>query len=165
MESSFSIGRGNMIEQQSFDYQMEINQLKEQFDFDFVALALVQAAEYCHEFKWEYVSGNRSNRYKRIVLQTGNGVAGHVFKTGKPMLVTDTVAVLGAENLYNLPIVVAEGLTSFGAIPLYKYNRVKGVLLVAYRDNRKMTSMLFTKFQEVIGPNFGPFYSKEMVKD
>ena len=45
--------------------------------------------------------------------------------------------------LYNYPIVVAEGLKSFGAIPLYKYNRVKGVLLVGYRTEKKLTPRRF----------------------
>ena len=65
------------------------------FGFDFVALALVQSAEHRFELKWEYATGNQSNRYKRIVLQTGKGVAGHVFKTGKPFLVEDVEKMLG----------------------------------------------------------------------
>jgi len=153
-----------MSEQQPFNYQFEIKQLKEHFDFDFVALALVQPAEFQYELKWVFAAGNKSDRFKRIVLQTGKGVAGHVFKSGKPMLVTDTAGILEEKELFNFPIVVAEELTSFGAIPLFKYNRVKGVLLVAYRDNRKITAEVFWQFRKLVGPRFGPFYNKEMVK-
>lgn len=148
-----------------FNYQQEIEQLKAHFGFDFVAVALVQSADRHFELKWEYAAGNQSNRYRRIVLQTGKGVAGHVFKTGKPFLVRDVEVLLDKKDLFNYPIVVSEGLKSFGAIPLYKYNRVKGVLLVGYRAGKSLTSQEFENFKQVIGPRFGPFYNGEKVKE
>ena len=123
-----------MAGQKDFDYQQEIECLRDHFDFDFVGLALVQSVELRFELKWVFATGNRSNRYQRVVLQTGKGVAGHVFKTGKPFLVEDAEKMLGKRDLYNYPIVVSEGLKSFGAIPLYKNNCVKGVLLVGLSD-------------------------------
>lgn len=150
--------------QQQFDFQEEIERLRAYFGFDFVGVALVQPAERRFELKWEYATGNKSNRYRRIVLQTGKGVAGHVFKTGKPFLVQDVATMFGKNDLFNYPIVEAEGLKSFGAMPLYKYNRVKGVLLVGYRTDNKLTAEGFLEFQRVIGSEFGPFYNKEMVK-
>ncbi|KAA0955785.1 GAF domain-containing protein [Sporosarcina sp. ANT_H38] len=152
-----------MSGQMIFDYQQEIERLRDDFDFDFVGLALVQSVELRFEMKWEFATGNRSNRYRRIVLKTGKGVVGRVFKTGKPFLVEDAEKTLGRKDLYNYPIVVAEGLKSFCAIPLYKYNCVKGVLLVGYRTENKLTQEDFIGFQQVIGPKFGPFYNKEMV--
>ncbi|MHA6258809.1 GAF domain-containing protein [Sporosarcina sp. CAU 1771] len=150
--------------QKTFNYQQEIDQIKHLFDFDFVALALVQQSEQRFAIKWECVSGNRSTRYKRIRLQSGKGIAGLVFKTGKPILAEDVNTTFGLSDLYNYPIIVAEGLESFGAIPLYKYNRVQGVLLVAFRTKDKMTTDLFEALKLEIGPSFGPFYNKEMVK-
>ena len=132
-----------MNAQKSFNYQQEIDGLKDLFGFDFVALALVQPVEHRFEMKWEYVIGNQSTRYRRIVMQTGKGVGGVVFKSGKPLLVEDVDAMLGKDDLFNYPIVIAEGLKSFGAIPLYKYDRVKGVLLAAYRTENKMTPKSF----------------------
>lgn len=148
-----------------FNYQQEIEQVKAHFGFDFVAIALVQSAERHFELKWEFAAGNQSNRYRRIVLQTGKGVAGHVFKTGKPFLVGDVEEMLDSKDLFNYPIVVSEGLKSFGAIPLYKYNRVKGVLLVGYRAGKKLTPQEFEDFKQVIGPTFGPFYNGEKVQE
>ncbi len=147
-----------------FNYEQRIGQLKEEFDFDLVALALVQPAEQRFGLKWEYTSGNISNRYHRIVLQTGKGVAGNVFKTGKPFLAVTVDEIRMKADYFNYPIVVAEKLTSFGAIPLYKYNRVHGVLLVAFRDERQVTPELFEEFRNSVGPKFGPYYNKEMVK-
>lgn len=154
-----------MDELKAFDYQQKIVQLKAQHGYDFVGIALVQSAEQNFELKWEFAAGNQSNRYRRIVLQTGKGIAGHVFKTGKPYLVEDVGETLGTKDLFNYPIVVSEGLKSFGAIPLYKDNRVIGVLLVGYRDGKQLTPEGFEEFKRVIGPRFGPFYSEEKVKD
>ncbi|MBE1555835.1 GAF domain-containing protein [Sporosarcina limicola] len=154
-----------MNSQGNFDYQKEIEQIKDRFDFDFVAIALVQSAERRFELRWVFVTGNQSNRYRKIVLQTGKGVAGRVFKTGKPMLVEDAETILGKNDLFNYPIIVTERLKSFGAIPLYKYNRVKGVLLVGYRTENTLTLEGFTEFQQVIGSEFGPFYNKEMIEN
>lgn len=154
-----------MNELNEFDFQYEIEQLKAHYGYDFIGVALVQSAKRHYELKWEFVTGNRSNRYKRIVLQTGKGIAGHVFKTGKPFLVKDVDETLIEKNLFNYPIVVSEGLKSFGAVPLYKDNRVKGVLLVGYRDGIKITEDDFKHFKQGIGPRFGPFYNEEKVKD
>lgn len=150
--------------QNGFDYQQEIEQLRTVFGFDFIGLALQQSAVQRFELKWTHVSGNLSDRYKRIVLQSGKGVAGNVIKTGKPSLVEDVKISLSADELFNYPIVVAEKLTSFGAIPLFKNNRVQGVLLVAYRDERRLTPQKFKDFRDWIGPKFGPYSNKEMVK-
>ncbi|MEK3936079.1 GAF domain-containing protein [Sporosarcina sp. FSL W7-1349] len=150
--------------QQDFDYQQEIESLRDRFKFDFIGLALIQAADQRFEHKWTYVSGNLSDRYKRIVLQSGKGVAGNVIKTGKPTLVEDVAQGFSADELFNYPIVVAEKLSSYGAIPLYKNNRVQGVLLVAYRENRRLTPQQFKEFKDAIGPRFGPYYNMEMVK-
>lgn len=147
----------------TFNYEQEMERIKNLFGFDFIALGLMQSAEQKYVIKWTYALGNRSNRYRRIVLKTGKGVAGNVFKTGKPLLVTDVKSELSEINLFNYPIVRAESLTSFGAIPLYKNNRVYGVLLVAFRDEQRITPEYFAEFREVIGPKFGHFYKEEMV--
>ncbi|MBB4823006.1 nitrogen regulatory protein A [Sporosarcina luteola] len=151
------------MKQEVFNIQQEIERIKEEFDFDYVGVALVQSPDRRFELRWKHVTGNQSDRHRRISLQSGKGIAGLVFKTGKPMFVADADEELGREDLYNYPIVVAEGLKSFGAIPLYKYNRVKGVLLVGYRTEEKLTVEVFQEFRKRIGLEFGPFYSKEMV--
>ena len=149
--------------QSSFNYEKELEFLKNSFGFDFIALALVQSAEHRFAPKWEYAIGNRSDRYSRIILQTGKGIAGHVFKTGKPLHVKDAEELMQKDEFYNYPIVISEGLTSFGAIPLYKSNCVQGVLLVAYRGERKLGKKMFLELQQAVGSKFGPYYNKEMV--
>ncbi|MFC5605029.1 GAF domain-containing protein [Sporosarcina koreensis] len=154
-----------MKERVGFDFQQEIECLKGLFGFDYIGIALVQSPERRFELRWMYVAGNRSERYRRLKLQSGKGLAGLVFKTGKPMFVGDVDEEWSADNLFNYPIIVTEGLKSFGAIPLYKYNRVNGVLLVGYRTGGRLTGEQFEQFKQEIGTEFGPFYNKEMVND
>lgn len=154
-----------MKDRMGFNYEQETERLKELFGFDFVGIALIQSPERGFELRWSYVTGNRNERCLRITLQSGKGLAGLVFKTGKPMFVGDVDEEWSGDNLFNYPIVATEGLKSFGAIPLYKYNRVKGVLLVGYRTGGKLTDKQFEDFKQEIGEEFGPFYNKEMVND
>lgn len=147
-----------------FDYQEKIEQICKDFGFHFGALALIQPANDQCRLKWEYATGNQSDRYKRIKLQSNKGIAGTVFKTGKPMFIQDTKVLIDANGLYNYPIVAAEALKCFGAIPLFKYNRVVGILLVGNREDKKMTEDGFTRFIQDVGPVFGPLYYKEMLQ-
>lgn len=65
------------------NYQQEIDDIRKRWKFDFVSLALVQPAEDRFVLTWQYVSGNMNDRYKRIVLHSGKGVAGIVLKQEK----------------------------------------------------------------------------------
>ncbi|WP_153733259.1 GAF domain-containing protein [Sporosarcina obsidiansis] len=151
--------------QQSFNFQLAIEQLKETLRVDFIGLALVDFSKHHYELKWRFVAGNLSLRYRKIVLNSGKGIAGLVFKTGKPMLVEDAEERLGEKDLYNYPVVVFEKLKSFGAIPLFRDDHVQGVLLIGYREPKKLTVESFEQFKQAVGPQFGPFHHKERLKD
>jgi nitrogen regulatory protein A len=154
-----------MAKQRIFNFQHELELIKEQFDFDLVALALIQSVKINCEIRWIFSIGNKTERFRKTVLQSGKGIAGQVFKSGKSMLFEDVEVAIEQADLFNYPIVVAEELKSFGAIPLYKYNRVEGVLLVGYRESGKLTSEKFVEFKKFVGAEFGPFYDKEMVQE
>src|SRR5690625_3786863 len=105
-------------------HQSIINQLREQLDYDFVSLAFAQSAADRFVLTWQYAAGNLNNRYRRIVLQTGKGIAGIVFKTGKPMLIPNVQNFTSHDELMNYPIIVSERLNSLVSIPLFQYGRV-----------------------------------------
>lgn len=144
------------------DYQLEINKIREQFGFDFVALNLVNTIDNSPILKWQYASGNLNNRYQRIVLNPGKGIAGTVFKTGKPMTIKNVDKEISMTELLRCPIVVAESLKSLGAVPLWESNRVAGVLLVGFREPYKLTDFLFNEFLQSIATGFCSFDTKEM---
>ena len=153
-----------MNEKSPFNYMKELQKLKDSFNFDFIALALAQPIEHYFVHKWEYTLGNRSDRFKRIMLKPGKGIAGHVFKTGKALLVHDVEKTIMPSELFNYPVVATERLKSFGAIPLYQNGRVKGVLLGAYRERQQMTMQKFSEFKQVVDATFGSYYTEDMVK-
>ena len=144
------------------DYQLEINQIRNQFGFDFVALNIVNTIDYSPILKWQFASGNLNNRYQRMVLHPGKGIAGTVFKTGKPMLVKNIHQEIPMNELHCYPIIVAEGLKSLGAVPLWENYRVAGVLLVGFRIEDSLTDRLFDEFQQSIASGFCSFNTKEM---
>lgn len=154
-----------MTAQKVKNFQLKIDELKETLQADFVGLALVDLNKFHHELKWRYVTGNISLRYRKIVLHSGKGVAGNVFKTGKPMRIENVETCMNEQDLYNYPIVVFEKLKSFGAIPLFRGDHVQGVLLIGYREVNQLTSDKFEQFKHAVGPQFGPFHMKERLKN
>ena len=144
------------------DYQLEIDQIRDQFGFDFVALNIVNSIDNSPILKWQYASGNLNNRYQRIVLHPGKGIAGTVFKTGKPMIIKNVDNEVPMNDLLRYPIVVAESLKSIGAVPLWESNRVVGVLLVGFREQYKLTDVIFDELQHSISSGFCSFDTKEM---
>lgn len=124
------------------DYQTEIERIRLATGCDIIALALVETAENQYELRWKYASGNLNNRFKQIVLQSGRGVAGLVFKTGKPLLMSSISDFVEKDNLFNYPILTLEKLKSIGALPLWHDGRVAGVLLGGFREDLRMTEDL-----------------------
>lgn len=147
------------------DFQKVITAIKEKYEVDLVTLAFIQPAQLEYVLTWQYAIGNINNRLKRIVLQSGKGIAGQVFKSGKPMLVRNVFAEFPERNLFNYPIIVSEKIKSFCALPLYKKNKVQGVLLLGFREEDKMTDELFEKIIYSVHIDFPKYYGKEMAKN
>ncbi|BFH62712.1 MULTISPECIES: GAF domain-containing protein [Paenibacillus] len=148
------------MKDQPNNYQDEIDKLRARFQFDFVSMALVQPAEDRFVLTWQYASGNINERYKRIVLHSGKGIAGMVFKTGKPILIQNVNKDIQSSDLYNYPIIIAEQLKSLGAVPLWEGMRVMGVLLVGYREKDRLGEAAFNQFQKELGTDFETFLAK-----
>ncbi|CAM4179149.1 GAF domain-containing protein [Paenibacillus macerans] len=146
----------------SSDYQFKIDQLREQAGYDFAALAFAQTAVNDYVITWQFASGNLNERYKRIVLQSGKGIAGIVFKTGIPILVTSVREQLNPKELINYPIVMSEKLTGLAAIPLYLADRVEGVLLIGCRGGQTMPQDTLQALYGALHGRFGDFAVKEL---
>ncbi|MEY2191745.1 GAF domain-containing protein [Neobacillus sp. BF23-41] len=101
---------------------------------EFVALALQN--EVGPDVRWHYASANLNDKYKRITVRFGKGIAGKIISSGSPMMITDFPnGVIGKVTDY--PIMLAEKLVSSYAVPLF-FNAVpKGVLLIG---NRRTTT-------------------------
>lgn len=145
------------------DYQTELDEIRTTLGFDFMALALVETAEYDYVIKWKYASGNLNERFKLIVLRSGRGIAGLVFKTGKPLLLTSVRDQMGPESLFRYPIIKAENLASFGAVPLWNDARVAGVLLGGFRGEEQVDEALLESLKQKVKDGIGDLNGKELL--
>lgn len=106
------------------------NQLLQEAPCEFAGLAIQN--DHGPDVRWHYAAGNRNEKYKRITVRYGKGIAGRVISTGRPMMVEDFPNnIIG--KILEYPIMLAENLVSAYAVPI-SINRVqKGVLLIGRR--------------------------------
>ena len=126
----------------------------ERFGFDFVGLSFVPSGD-DPELVWDCAAGNTSNRYRRIVLPASVGVLGTVFSSGRPILVRDVSEDIEQTDLYQYPIVAAEGLRAFLAFPLLEEGRTAMILVCAVRERREMDEALLRDAQEFAAERAG----------
>ncbi|WP_151734188.1 GAF domain-containing protein [Paenibacillus tengchongensis] len=145
------------------DYGQELHMLRTALGYDFMSLALAEPAEYDYVLRWKYASGNTNDRYKRIVLQSGRGIAGIVFKTGKPFLISSVQEDVRPDNLFNYPITKMENLNSIGAVPVWNDARVEGVLLGGFRSGRRVNAEMLQALEEAARRGIGELNGKELL--
>lgn len=145
------------------DYQIELDRIRAALGYDFMSLALAEPAEYDYVIRWKYASGNTNDRYKRIVLQSGRGIAGIVFKTGKPFLIPSVQTDVKPDTLFNYPITKMENLNSIGAVPAWNDARVAGVLLGGFRGERQVTAEMLRDLDRVARKGIGDLNGKELL--
>jgi nitrogen regulatory protein A len=115
------------------------NQLKKATGCAFVALALQN--EVGPDVRWHYAVGNINDKYKRITVRFGKGIAGKIISTGSPMEMVDFPNdIIG--KVTDHPIMLAEKLVSTYAVPLFFNTAPKGVLLVGNREKHIFTEQI-----------------------
>ncbi|MGG3468338.1 GAF domain-containing protein [Neobacillus pocheonensis] len=98
---------------------------------DFVGLALQN--ESGPDVRWHYAAGNLNDKYQRITVRFGKGIAGKIISSGSAMMLTNFPnEIIGKVTDY--PIMLAEKLVSTYAVPLFFNAIPKGVLLVGKRE-------------------------------
>lgn len=119
-------------------FQETLDKIRKEEGYDFAAIAFYESNKPSSPIKWHYVSGNKNNRFKLIILRKGRGLAGTVMKTGKRMIIANVGLALGPEEKIDYPILLSESLTAVLAVPLWYKNQVYGVLLFGQRDGRPL---------------------------
>ncbi len=112
-------------------YMEAVEHLRSEYGFEFAAIGT--APEFGEALQWRYASGNTGERFRRIALTPGRGIGGIVLKTGRAMVLTDIDNQLDPRDFSSYPIVFAEDLRSFCALPLSDGIHVVGALLCGFR--------------------------------
>lgn len=110
--------------------------LLKDLECDFVGLAIQNKVG--PDVRWHYASGNRNEKYKRITVRYGKGIAGRVISTGSPMQIENFPNDIIGKSL-EYPIFLAEHLVSAFAVPLRYAGIPRGVLLAGHRASRSFT--------------------------
>lgn len=136
-------------------FQEAVDSLHNKYGFDFASIGLT--AFVGAPLKWVYGAGATSERYKRIALSPGHGIGGIVIKSGKPMMFLDIDKQIDPREYSSYPIVFAEDLRSFCALPLLKNGRVVGALLCAYRSSKPEHEKTYLKLFDDLNETFLSF--------
>ncbi|WP_125761218.1 GAF domain-containing protein [Companilactobacillus hulinensis] len=132
-----------------FDYQTLVNQIYHDEDFDFVGVA-IQSKNPPHSIKWSFVAGNTNEKFRKIVLRSGIGIAGLVIRTGKPFWDNDLTEYEYSSKMYT-PIANTEHLHSAVAVPIVETpSIVSGVLIAGYHSNIEVSNETAQKLSQYL---------------
>jgi nitrogen regulatory protein A len=122
-----------MIYQYNEEIQFELDQLRSVTSSDFSGMAWIEHHD--SRIRWLYASGNSNERYKKLALKPGRGLAGLVIKLGRHVIVD--AAMQNLERLrHDYSIMLVEQLLSAIAVPITIRYETCGVLLIGDRTER-----------------------------
>lgn len=113
------------------------DKIKAMVHCEFVGLAIQN--EMGPDVRWHYATGNLNDKYERITVRFGKGIAGKVISSGSALMITDFPNGLSGK-VTDYPIMLAEKLISSYAVPLFFQDIPKGVLLVGNREPYTFTT-------------------------
>ena len=116
----------------------KMEQLQQQTKTDFVGLAIYDVMT--DEIRWRLAIGATNQRYKRIVIRMGKGIAGEVVQLNRTIKVNNFPSdVIGDPIEY--PILLIEHLRSVLAVPVSFQQKIYGVILLGQREERNFTEI------------------------
>src|SRR5690625_2544183 len=117
-----------------------LHALQDKYHFELAALTGMINNRANATFKWKYVLGSDSRRWRRMELRKGTGLPGVVLKTGKSLVVQDVSKIYNPEELFRFPILYFENIQGFVAIPIWNNDEVvMGLLVLGDREPRSIS--------------------------
>ncbi len=138
------------------NYLPYLQRIKHRLGFDFVGIARVLEGNR-PMLTWVQATGNKNRYFRRIVLNSGKGIAGGVYAKKCAMVIQDVENALSKEELAEHPILISEELKSVIAVPLWKKDQVQGVLLMGVRCVGCITKEVFERVMEELALGFAEF--------
>lgn len=132
--------------------EQELDSLRARTGSDFSGLLLMDNPD--AGLRWNFVSGNRSNRSKQIILRPGQGLPGLVMRLGRRVVLDNSIPDI--RNLrFDNPIMLAENLHAVAVIPILKERDILGLLMIGSRKPTLYTSPLIEMIErqaEILSP-------------
>jgi nitrogen regulatory protein A len=126
-------GEGNGMEATERRIRELLNELKQEVNCDFCALAVIDRRE--RHTCWRWASGNLNERYLNIRTRHGQGIEGEIIKVGRGLPWYRTGSK-GVNVLANSSILLTEKLESAYAVPIMAERTISGILLIGDRSQR-----------------------------
>ncbi len=112
------------------EFKTNLASLRKITSSDFSAIACIDPIT--RQIRWQYVSGNKNERYKKMITKPGVGISGKVIRFGKAIIIDENVLDLLQQRL-DSPIMLSEDLQSVVAVPVIVDESICAVLLVGSR--------------------------------
>jgi nitrogen regulatory protein A len=117
------------------EIQDELDSLCKITSSDFSGIAWID--QHDSRIRWLYASGNSNERFKRLALKSGRGLAGLVLKLGRPIIIDAGMTDFELSRVqYDYPIMLVEHLHAALAVPIKVHAETRGVLLIGSRSDR-----------------------------
>lgn len=120
----------------SLGIEKECEKILTSMNVDFVGFALKNQEG--PDVRWHFAAGNSNEKYKKITVRYGKGIAGKVILTGSPIMISNFPEGISGKAL-EYPIMLAEKLKNAYAVPILLNSDPKGVLLAGRRSNTQIT--------------------------
>ncbi|WHY71186.1 GAF domain-containing protein [Fictibacillus enclensis] len=120
-------------------FMLELERLAQELQCSFAGIAIQDGTG--SDIHWRYAYGNRNEKYKKISVRYGKGIAGKVISTGQAIQVDHFPKSINGKAV-EYPIMLAEQLVSAYAAPLRLAGQLRGVLLVGYHQQTEITHTL-----------------------
>lgn len=129
-------------------------ELRDRFGFDFVGVSVVGAGA-SPLLEWQHAAGSTTRNYEMIKLPGGVGALGKVYDLGRGIVVDSVDDDIPKGELFQYPIVIAEALSSFFAFPLMEGDRIRVIVIGAFRFVRTFDELSCGMVQQSAARLFG----------
>jgi nitrogen regulatory protein A len=139
-----------MINSNNNIIQDELDSLRNQTASDFSGIAWMD--QHDNRIRWFYVSGNSNERFKRLALKPGRGLAGLVLRLGRPLIIDNRLPGSERTSLqHEYSIMLVEDLLAVIAFPIKIQDETRGVLLIGDRSDRYYEENIFFLISKLLG--------------
>ncbi|MFD0698178.1 hypothetical protein ACFQZT_29310 [Paenibacillus sp. GCM10027628] len=129
---------------------VELANLRSLTSSDFIALAPLNDSD--QRIRWKYALGSRNERYKQMIIKSGQGLAGSALRLGRWVKLDDTHPDADQVRLH-CPVMLAEQLQTAAVFPILTDSNnplsfINGLLFIGKRKHPRYVQEEILAVQE-----------------